>query len=427
MNCIGGVLVPERTVPRMHPQRPLSSGQARGAAAGAVAALPAQRPRLAGGTPAAPPHSMAADPSTGREHARRSPAVASAAVRCDARTASLAPAGPARAAPPAVRTAAPGRSEAAPHAADAARAARDERRGLALGLLGVAIFAVTTPMTRLAVGDAAAPQLSPLFVTAGRAAAAGLLSLAWLLATRAPRPRRGQWRDIAITALCVVIGFPLGLALALREVPALHAAVVTGVLPLGTAVVGALVLHQRASAAFWACAAAGCAVVLGYAAWQGGGRLVPADALLLMAVASASIGYVVGARLSATLTAEQVICWVLVASLPVTLPLAAWAARGLDPAAIRPAAWIGFGYVALFSMWLGFFAWYRGLALGGTLRVSQVQLLQPFLSALAAMPLLGERLDGATLACLAAVIALVFAGRRAAVGRARPSGATSRR
>ena len=412
MNCIGGVLVPERTVPRMHPQRPLSSGQARGAAAGAVAALPAQRPRSAGGTPAAPPHSMAADPSTGREHARRSPAVASAAVRCDARTASLAPAGPARAAPPAVRTAAPGRSEAAPHAADAARAARDERRGLALGLLGVAIFAVTTPMTRLAVGDAAAPQLSPLFVTAGRAAAAGLLSLAWLLATRAPRPRRGQWRDIAITALCVVIGFPLGLALALREVPALHAAVVTGVLPLGTAVVGALVLHQRASAAFWACAAAGCAVVLGYAAWQGGGRLVPADALLLMAVASASIGYVVGARLSATLTAEQVICWVLVASLPVTLPLAAW---------------IGFGYVALFSMWLGFFAWYRGLSLGGTLRVSQVQLLQPFLSALVAVPLLGERLDGATLACLAAVIALVFAGRRAAVGRARPAGATSRR
>jgi len=408
-------------VPCMDSQRLFPSGPApRGAGVGAVAAGRPAVPRSAAGTPVP---SMPGQSST-REGAAHGPATAArAAVRPEAPGASgssvLLAAHAAHVEP------APG--GATPHAADAAQAARDERRGLALGLLGVAIFAVTTPMTRLAVGDAAAPQLSPLFVTAGRGAAAGLLSLAWLLATRAPRPRRGQWRDIAITALGVVIGFPLGLALALRDVPALHAAVVTGVLPLGTAVVGALLLRQRASAAFWACAGSGCAVVLGYAAWQGGGRLVAADALLLMAVASASLGYVVGARLSATLTAEQVICWVLVASLPVTLPLAAWSARGLDPFAIRPAAWIGFGYVALFSMWLGFFAWYRGLSLGGTLRVSQVQLLQPFLSALVAVPLLGERLDGATLACLAAVIALVFAGRRAAVGRARPAGATSRR
>jgi len=413
----------------MDPQR-LVPSLPRGALAEAVTTGPSQAPRSGTGRPVARVHSVPGEWSSREEPAQRIPAGETAAMQCNARAV---PAPSATSPQHASSTATPARggeapqADDAPHAADAARAARDERRGLAFGLLGVAIFAVTTPMTRLAVGDAAAPQLSPLFVTAGRGAAAGLLSLAWLLATRAPRPRRGQWRDIAVTALGVVIGFPLGLALALRDVPALHAAVVTGVLPLGTAVVGALLLRQRASAAFWACAGAGCAVVLGYAAWQGGGRLVAADALLLMAVASASLGYVVGARLSATLTAEQVICWVLVASLPVTLPLAAWAARGLDPAAIRPAAWIGFGYVALFSMWLGFFAWYRGLALGGTLRVSQVQLLQPFLSALAAVPLLGERLDGATLACLAAVIALVFAGRRAAVGRARPAGAMSRR
>ena len=108
---------------------------------------------------------------------------------------------------------------------------RHEARGLWLGLLGVAIFAVTTPMTRLAVGDAASPQLSPLFVTAGRAALAGLLSALYLWFTRAPRPQRMQWRDFAITAAGVVVGFPLLLALALREVPAVHAAVVTGVLP----------------------------------------------------------------------------------------------------------------------------------------------------------------------------------------------------
>jgi drug/metabolite transporter (DMT)-like permease len=289
---------------------------------------------------------------------------------------------------------------------------RDEVRGLWLGLLGVVIFAITTPMTRLAVGDATDPQLTPLFVTAGRAAVAGLLSAVWLWATRAPRPQRHQLREFAITASGVVIGFPLFLALALREVAAIHAAVITGVLPLGTAVVAAVVLHQRPSGGFWVCALAGCALVLGYAALQGGGHLSVADGLLLIAVLSASIGYVYGARLSIAMRPEQVICWVLVGALPLTLPLTLWAATGVDFGAVRAGAWLGFGYVALFSMWLGFFAWYRGLALGGTVRVSQVQLLQPFVSMLAAVPLLGERLDALTLAFALAVIATVFIGKR---------------
>lgn len=298
------------------------------------------------------------------------------------------------------------------NAAGSAARHRDEVRGLWLGLLGVVIFAITTPMTRLAVGDVGDPQLTPLFVTAGRAAVAGLLSALWLWVARAPRPQRHQLREFAVTASGVVIGFPLFLALALREVAAIHAAVITGVLPLGTAVVAVLVLRQRPSRGFWICALAGCGLVLGYAALQGGGRLSLADGLLLIAVASGSVGYVYGARLSTAMRPEQVICWVLVGALPLTLPLTLWAAASVDFGAVRGGAWLGFGYVALFSMWLGFFAWYRGLALGGTVRVSQVQLLQPFVSMLAAVPLLGERLDALTLAFALAVIATVFIGKR---------------
>lgn len=287
-------------------------------------------------------------------------------------------------------------------------ARHDERRGMWLGLLGVVIFAMTLPMTRLAVGPAADPQLPPMFVTAGRAALAGLLSVAYLVATRARTPRRAQLPDFAISAAGTVIGFPLFLALALRDVDAMHAAVITGVLPLGTAIAAAVAFRQRPSNGFWACAVLGCALVLAYAALKGGGW-VPADGLLLLAVASASIGYVSGARLAAQMPAEQVICWVLVLSLPLTLPaaLAAWPA---EP--VRASAWLGFGYVALFSMWLGFFAWYRGLALGGTVRVSQVQLVQPFLALVFAVPVLGERLDAMTVAFSLAVIATVFAGKK---------------
>jgi len=285
---------------------------------------------------------------------------------------------------------------------------RDETRGLWLGLLGVLCFAMTLPMTRLAVGPLEDPQLPPIFVTAGRAALAGCLSLAWLALTRAPRPRRAQLPAFAICALGTVVGFPLFLALALRRVDASHAAVITGVLPLFTAAVAALHFRQRPSIGFWLCAAIGCALVLAFAAIRGHGALTAADGLLLVALTCTAVGYVAGTELAVQMKAEQVICWVLVLSLPFTLPamLLAWPDRP-----IRAASWLGFGYVTLFSMWLGFFAWYRGLELGGAVRVSQVQLVQPFASLLFAVPVLGERLDVVTVGFALAVIAVVFVGR----------------
>lgn len=294
----------------------------------------------------------------------------------------------------------------APHgAAPAARAGR----GMALGLLGVALFALTFPMTRLAVGPQDDPQLPPLFVTLGRAAGAGLLGTLWLLLTRAARPARRHWPALAVNAACTVFGFPMALALALRQVPAMHAAVVAGVLPLATAALAAFSLRQRARPGFWLCAGAGCVLVLAFALHEGGGRPVAADGWLLLAVACGAAGYVAGARLAAEMPAEQVVSWALALCLPATLPLA-WATWPAAPA--RPGAWAGFGYVTVVSMWLGFFAWYRALALGGTLRVSQLQLLQPFLALLAAVPLLGEPLRPATLGFALAVLATVFAGRR---------------
>jgi len=283
-----------------------------------------------------------------------------------------------------------------------------ETKGLWLGLAGVTLFAMTTPMTRLAVGSVADPQLPPLFVTAGRAALAAVLSAIYLLLTRAPWPKARHLGPLLVSALGTVIGFPLFLSLALRQVDAMHAAVVTGLLPLGTAVVAAFALRQRPSPGFWACAVLGFVLVLGFALYAGGG-VSGADALLLLAVLSASVGYVAGARLSAEWSAEHVICWVLVLSMPLTWPVTwlAWPTQ-----AVSASAWLGFAYVTLFSMWIGFFAWYRGLALGGTMRVSQVQLVQPFLTLLFAVPVLGERLDAVTLLFSLAVIATVFAGKK---------------
>ncbi len=294
----------------------------------------------------------------------------------------------------------------------------DHRRGLWLGLLGVAIFALTLPMTRLAVGTPDAPQMSGIFIALGRAVVAGLLSAVFLLITKAPLPRRDQWRPLALVAGGVVFGFPLCTSIAMRHVEAVHASVIVGVLPLATAAVGAWLHRQRPSAGFWLCAAAGTALVVAFAILKSGAAHItisPADALLLLAMACAAVGYGYGAQLSQTMRAEHVICWALVLSLPLNVPIALveW-----PQLAIKTGAWWAFGYVAVFSMWLGFFAWYRGLALGGTVRVSQVQLVQPFLSMLFAVPLLGETLDAITIGFGLAVIVTVFAGKKMPVHQA---------
>ena len=296
-------------------------------------------------------------------------------------------------------------------------AMKPETRGLWLGMLGVAIFAVTLPMTRLATGTAEAPQLSPWFVTFGRAALAGGLSLIFLLLTRSRWPTAAERRPLALALLGNALGYPLLLGFALRQVTSGHAAVITALLPLATAAVAAWALHQRARLGFWLTAVIGAALVMGFSLFrtyqQGQGfGLEWADLLLLGAVLSAALGYVYGAKVTPTLGAERVICWVCVMALPITLPgaLLTWPAQ-----AVNTSAWLGLLYVGVFSMWAGFFAWYRGLALGGALKVSQTQLMQPFLSILAAVPLLGEPLEMITLGFAGAVVVTVFVGKRFAM------------
>ena len=295
----------------------------------------------------------------------------------------------------------------------------DISRGLWLGLLGIVIFAATLPMTRLAVGTPDAPQMSGLFIAMGRAVVAAALSVLFLLVTRAPLPRRQDVLPLAATAAGVVLGFPLFTSVAMRHVEAVHASVIVGVLPLATAAVGALLHRQRPSAGFWLCAGLGSALVVAFAMLRSGGAagglsIQFADMLLLAAMLCAAVGYGYGGQLARRLRAEHVICWALVMALPLTAPLAVAAWPAAPPSA---AAWWAFAYLAVFSMWLGFFAWYRGLALGGTVRVSQVQLVQPFISMLFAVPLLGERLDTVTVGFGLAVIGVVFIGKKMPAGQ----------
>lgn len=295
-------------------------------------------------------------------------------------------------------------------AADAGRARAAELKGLLLGLIGVAAFALTLPATRAAVA-----ALDPVFVGFGRAIVAAALAAVFLVAGRHRLPTRAEARALVVVALGVVVGFPLLSALAMRSVDASHGGVMLGLLPLATAASGALLSRERPSRAFWLSAAAGGALVVALSLVSGDGALRLADLALLGAVASAAIGYAEGARIARSLGSLQVISWALVFAAPFLLVPTMLAA---PPGLAAPAAsWIGFAYVSLVSQYLAFLAWYGGMALGGIARVSQTQLLQPFLTIFAGWLLLGEAIGAATLAFAAAVLAVVALGARTRVAR----------
>jgi len=274
------------------------------------------------------------------------------------------------------------------------------------GFLGVLVFSLTLPATRATVG-----YLDPVFVGLGRSVIAAILAALTLTVSQSPIPPWKDWPKLALVAAGAVVGFPLLTAFAMQRVPASHGAIIIGLLPLATAGSGTLFAGERPTLRFWVCGALGSAVVVAFALWRSGGALVPADGFLLLAVLTAAIGYAEGARLARRMDGWRVISWVLLLALPFILP---WVVltRPLNPGTVPLGAWLGFAYVSIFSAFLGFVAWYRGLAMGGIAQVGQVQLFQTFLTLAASSLLLREALSPWAFIAAALVGLCVFLGRK---------------
>ena len=286
-----------------------------------------------------------------------------------------------------------------------------ETKGMWLGAIGIAIFSLTLPFTRIAVAE-----LNPVLMALGRAVVAACCSVLLLWWTNAPCPTRSQLKSLFIIASGVVVGFPVFSSIAMSQISASHGAIMLGILPLATALFGALRFGERPSIGFWITSLIGSALVAAFAVEEGAGSFQLGDLAMLIAVIAAAMGYAEGGRLSESMSGQQVISWALVLSMPVVLPVTIWLAfhYGVKASA---GAWVGFAYVSLFSMFIGFFFWYKGLALGGIARVGQVQLIQPFLTLLGAAAILGEALELRTFLFALAIISVVAAGKKMAIKR----------
>lgn len=265
--------------------------------------------------------------------------------------------------------------------------------GLWWGLLGVAAFSFTVPFTRVAV-----EAMSPLFVGSARAVVAAALAAAALLLTRQRLPTRAQWARISVVAGGIVVGFPLLTSFALTTADASHGAVVIALLPAATATVAVLRGREHPRTAFWVATGVGAVAALAFAFIQSGGfgLLNWADVLLIGAVVAAAFGYAEGGLMARELGAWQTVSWALVLASPLMVLLTVLS-MAQQPLTGTPIQWASFTYLGVVSMFLGFFAWYRGLAIGPMAKVSQIQLVQPVLSICWAGLLLGEHLTMATI------------------------------
>jgi drug/metabolite transporter (DMT)-like permease len=286
-----------------------------------------------------------------------------------------------------------------------------ETKGMLIGFAGILVFSLTLPVSKIAI-----LSFNPYFIAFGRACLAGLVALAYLLYKQAPLPSKTDLAKFAVIALGVVFGFPIFTTVAMKEGSSSHGAVILGMMPLATTVIGVLRFKERPSIGFWLVSMLGAGLVMVYALLKSSGSFTYIDGLLVLGGICACVGYVEGGELSRKMNPRAVISWALVISLPINT-IAAYYTFSSTYWGADAIAWTSFVYLSLFPMYLGFFFWYEGLSIGGIARVSQVQLIQPFCTLLAASFLLGDHLTAMNMVFAFLVVSTVILSKKMLVKR----------
>ena len=249
-----------------------------------------------------------------------------------------------------------------------------ETKGLWLGLVGVVIFSMTLPATKMAVPDFGAIPLSFY-----RATIAGIAALIYVLVKKITLPKKNDIPTLAIISILISFVFPISIAIAMQDLPSSHGGIVLGISPLLTALFATLRFGERPSRGFWITAIIGSALVILFSFKESGGSLQASDIALLLAAISASYGYAEAGNLSQKMGGIAVISWVaiiaLIPSLPIAIYYANQSANSIAPmmdASLQ--AWMALIFVSVFSAYIGNIFWYTGLSMGGIAHVGQVQL-----------------------------------------------------
>ncbi|ASY15598.1 EamA-like transporter family protein [Candidatus Planktophila sulfonica] len=270
----------------------------------------------------------------------------------------------------------------------AASLTKTQRSGLFFAFLGIFAFSLSLPFTKLAL-----KSFDPLFTAFARPVIAASLAIPLMIIAKVPKLPRELWRPTAFTALGAVFGWPILIALALQRTTSAHVSVIAAVMPLVTAIIAVIKHRKHPGISFWVASSLGTVLLIAFSITRGGtsDSDLFTDLLIIGAVIASSYCYVEGASLTSYMPGWQVISWVVVVSMPIAIPASAIVyAQTNTSYDFHGDALFGLLAIGFSSMYLGFFAWYRGLRDFGVAHGSQVQQLQAIMTLGWSALLLGE-------------------------------------
>lgn len=294
-----------------------------------------------------------------------------------------------------------------------------ENYGFLLGFIGVVIFSLTLPITRhlTQVG------FTSLEIGFGRGFLAGTASIFILLFKGQFRsgnlPNTSDISKFMITAVGVVFAFPILTAVAMQTIPAGNGGIVVAAVPLATAIFAGLLSEENPSIRFWVIAVAGFITVIVFRLLANDlsvANVGLGDFALFGAVILGGLGYAQGGILGKRISGWKVICWALVISFPLVVPLTLLSFDFTHLFQVAHHAFLSillFAFLCLFNNLIGIFFFFEGLGMGGVARVSQIDLFRPFLTFFFSVVFLGEQMEVISVFFLFLIIAVVYLSKKA--------------
>jgi len=294
-----------------------------------------------------------------------------------------------------------------------------ENYGFLLGFIGVLIFSLTLPITR----HLTQVDFTSLEIGFGRGFLAGIASVLILLFKGQFKtenlPSKTDLRKLIIVAIGVVFAFPIFTAIAMQTIPAGNGGIVLAAVPLSTAIFAGLLSEENPTTKFWGIAVIGFITVIVFRLLTndlGITNIGFGDFALLVCVVIGGMGYAQGGILGKAMSGWKVICWALVISLPLVIPLTILNFDVTHLIQVANDSFVSlllFAFLCLFNNLIGFFFFYEGLGMGGVARVSQVDLFRPFFTFFFSVVFLGETMTFLAIFFLFLIIGIVYLSKKA--------------
>ena len=294
-----------------------------------------------------------------------------------------------------------------------------ENYGFLLGFIGVLIFSLTLPITR----HLTQIDFTSLEIGFGRGFLAGIASVLILLFKGQFKtenlPSKTDLRKLIIAAIGVVFAFPIFTAIAMQTIPSGNGGIVLAAVPLSTAIFAGLLSEENPTTKFWGIAVIGFITVIVFRLLTndlGITNIGFGDFALLVCVVIGGMGYAQGGILGKAMSGWKVICWALVISLPLVIPLTILNFDVTHLIQVANESFVSillFAFLCLFNNLIGFFFFYEGLGIGGVARVSQVDLFRPFFTFFFSAVFLGETMTFLAIFFLFLIIGIVYLSKKA--------------